>query len=228
MRSKGLNMFFLEKKSVLLIIAVLVIAVLSIFAIGYRYLPLDLFFGKIYLKYSYYDLAINKFKSILQRDSSNAEVRLYLGLAYGKSKDYQKALDEFQWIKDKGRVLGSSAWAYNSKGEIYYVLGMYEQAIGDFQKAVELNKNFREAYFNLACALSASGRRENAIAAYEKVLLHEPNNGYAHRNLASALEKSGDTAGAQRHWKKYIEFVSKSSGVTTLSKGEPAVKTGKE
>ena len=53
-------------------------------------------------------------------------------------------------------------------------LGVYEQAVAWFQRAIEANRNFSLAYFQLAAALAQLGRLDEARSAVEAGLALNP------------------------------------------------------
>lgn len=188
---------------IIAIIVVLIIIALASYFIFFT----DLTTGKRYYKYLYYDGAIEKFQNVLKNNPDNAEAHLYLGLSYGKKRNYRSAMQEFKWLKDKGVELKMSAETHNEIGMIYYLSESYPEAIAEFVKATKVNSSYAEAYFNLGSAYSANSQNKEAIAAYRKVLEVEPRNVYAHWNIAITLEKENEIEAAMKHWKKYVELV---------------------
>ena len=51
----------------------------------------------------------------------------------------------------------------------------FKQAISDFSKAIELNQNGEEAYFNRGITYSLSGNKDKALEDYTKVIEINPN-----------------------------------------------------
>ena len=188
---------------IIAIVAVLIIIALTSYFIFFT----DLTTGKRYYKYLYYDGAIEKFQSVLKSNPDNAEAHLYLGLSYGKKRNYRLAMQEFKWLTDKGVELKMSAQTHNEIGMIYYLSEAYLESIAEFIKATKVSSNYAEAYFNLGSAYSANSQNKEAIAAYRRVIEIEPRNVYAHWNIAITLEKENELEEAIKHWKKYIELV---------------------
>ena len=58
---------------------------------------------------------------------------------------------------------------YLQLGGIYYQLKLWDQAQGQFQIAINLKRDFANAYYNLGKALEQKGDLENALAAYNIV-----------------------------------------------------------
>ncbi|MCM8796218.1 MAG: tetratricopeptide repeat protein [Candidatus Omnitrophica bacterium] len=169
----------------------------------------DIRLGTMHLRYSDYASAINYFHKALQKDANNPQTHLYLGLAYGKKGDYQKAFQEFAWLEKNYPDFSSSAQIHNEIGMLYYLNEMYKEAIREFRKATTLNPKFVDAYFNLGISYSSINDLKNAILAYRNALEVNPKHAYSHWNLAVVLEKVGDLRGAIKHWEKYLELTPK-------------------
>ncbi len=73
----------------------------------------------------------------------------------------------------------------NFLGRIYLAAGHYEDAIGQFEMAVELNSKFIDAHLNLGIAFDKLGLRIAAIGEYHEVLELEPDNEMALKCLKS-------------------------------------------
>jgi hypothetical protein len=58
---------------------------------------------------------------------------------------------------------------YIDLGGVYYQLGSYDDAIRQFQLAINLKKDYANAYYNLGHALEMKGDLQNAMAAYQAV-----------------------------------------------------------
>ncbi len=56
-----------------------------------------------------------------------------------------------------------------------YKLAKYEEALVFFEKAIELNSNFKNAYDGKAAVLNAVGQYREAIRYYNKVISLDPN-----------------------------------------------------
>jgi len=195
----------MNKLRIPLIIILSVISALGAIYLSSKYLFSDFAVGKRYLKYFYYDGAIKKFQDVLNKDPNNAEAHIYLGVAYGKKREYGESLKELEMAASKDAKLDLSSQIYNDIGMIYYLNEKYPQAINGFKNATAKDPNFIEAFFNLGAAYSASGKEQEALGSYRKVLNLDSQNVYAHWNIALILEKKGDIKEAIVHWKKYVK-----------------------
>ncbi len=75
---------------------------------------------------------------------------------------------------------------YNSRGVDYGEKGQYDQAIADYDKAIEIDPKFGKAYNNRGYAYGKKGDYDQAIANYNKAIEMDPEYGKAYGNRAIA------------------------------------------
>ncbi len=76
---------------------------------------------------------------------------------------------------------------YN-KGIDYYQLGQFEEAASCFKKALELDPNYIDAYYNLGSILEYLKQDEAALAVFKQIILRKPDD-YESVYKAAALSK---------------------------------------
>lgn len=91
------------------------------------------------------------------------------GLSHGLSQAQQLA--DTGRLADAAKLCETLARTYGTSPEVYYLLGLVHDALGDVQQAV---------------------------TSYRKVLFLQPNHGDAAGHLAPLIRKQGDVAGADR------------------------------
>ncbi len=79
----------------------------------------------------------------------------------------------------------------NNVGAEFLKQGRLDEAIAEFQRAVEVDPNYTAAHFNLAYTYERRERIDDAIAQYRKALQLEPGNVLGHNNLGVLLDKKG-------------------------------------
>jgi tetratricopeptide (TPR) repeat protein len=84
--------------------------------------------------------------------------------------------------------------------------GRPDEAILEFQKALEIDPNNFKARFNLAYLLVKKGRLDEATAQYQLVLKIAPNYFEAHNNLGLALCQKGELDEAITQFQKALEI----------------------
>ncbi len=81
--------------------------------------------------------------------------------------------------------------AYINLGKTLDAQGEVEQAMAQFQKALQINPNFVEAHNDLGIMLFEKGRVDEAIAQYQKALQIDPDDAETRNNLGFALFQKG-------------------------------------
>jgi Tfp pilus assembly protein PilF len=106
----------------------------------------------------------------------------------------------------EGRAKGNKEFAYSNRGYAHNENGEYDQAIADFNRAIELNPQFAYAYANRGFAYRHKGDLNQAIADYNRAI--EVNSKYAsaYSNRGYAYSQKGDFARAIADYGRAIEL----------------------
>lgn len=129
--------------------------------------------GVAYLELKRWDNAIQEFKivkdDLFYENSDNAAINL--GLAYLGKGDYPKALEELRAVavmnprKPEVRL---------SIGRVLFAMGNSEQAIVEYNKALEIYRDYGAAYYYLGQALLKLNELDAARAAFKDAVRHIP------------------------------------------------------
>jgi tetratricopeptide (TPR) repeat protein len=84
--------------------------------------------------------------------------------------------------------------------------GKYEEAIEEYERAIELSPGFARAYNNMGLALERLGREEEAIEAYETALKKDPELASAANNIGIHHWAKGDHETAARWFALAVEI----------------------
>ena len=84
--------------------------------------------------------------------------------------------------------------------------GRPEEAITQYQKALDIKPDFAEAYYNLAYVRHQLGQVEKAIPLYQKVVELRPDLSEAHNNLGNAYQHQGLLGEASACYQKALEL----------------------
>jgi tetratricopeptide (TPR) repeat protein len=99
------------------------------------------------------------------------------------------------------------AWAYNNRGIAYARKGQYDQAISNFNKALEINPRDIKAYHNRGHAYAEKGQYDQAISDYTKALEMNPRDARAYNSLAWVLATAKEPG--FRNGKKAVDLALK-------------------
>lgn len=90
-----------------------------------------------------------------------------------------------------GHAASDEAVQRNNLGASLLQQGKMDEAIAEFQKAVDLDPKYAAAHLNLAYAYDRQGQLDMALAQYQKVIDLQPENLFAHNNLGVLYDKQG-------------------------------------
>jgi len=96
--------------------------------------------------------------------------------------------------------------AYNNLGVVLLDTGRRDDAIADFQKAVDVRPNHVEAHYNLGNALLQKGQVDDAIHQFRTTLEYDPGFAKAHNNLGNALLQEGKVDEAIGHFRAALQI----------------------
>ena len=124
-------------------------------------------------------------------------------LTWAQSRTYRDAETCFRAVLSKNP---NSATAYNDLGIALREKGSTDEAIGEFQKAVQLEPDYQFGRYNLGAALVQNGRIDEAIPQLEKVLQLNPNHPKAYYSLATAVAQKGDLDRAILYYERALKL----------------------
>lgn len=122
---------------------------------------------------------------------------------FGKSRDeYQKEIAAYPY----------HALAYNGLGVTYIYANAFlnkktlPDAIRCFEKAIEFDPYFVEAYSNLAAVIYQQGEVKKAIELYKKTIELRPEVALSYYNLGNLYAQEGDYSQAILYWQKTLRI----------------------
>ena len=129
--------------------------------------------GLDYLQMKRWDEAVNQFKlvteDIFYQNQEMASINL--GIAYLNKGEYPQALSTLRAVVNS---YPRNPIAKVYLGQVYLRLDKIELAILEFNRAVELNRNYANAHYNLALAYLKAKDNPAALAAFKEVVRIAP------------------------------------------------------
>jgi tetratricopeptide (TPR) repeat protein len=113
--------------------------------------------------------------------------------------------DDLTLWTDTLRVSPHSAYAHIGLGWTLYQAGKIDDAIAEFQKALEIDSGAKRGEYNLALALAQNGKNDDAITHFYKALDQKPHDPETHYDLANTYFQKGDMDLAIAHYEKAVE-----------------------
>lgn len=153
--------------------------------------------------------AEQKLRAALAIDSTFAMAHLRLGITrtayWGDFADGKKEVDAAMRHIDRTTELES----YLIRGSWHDFSGRPREALAEFQKAVEINPDDKDAYFAMGALYRRLGTAEDvrrAIASFTRVTEVDPKDANAYNSLAYAYDDAGDLEKSIWAIDKYIEL----------------------
>jgi tetratricopeptide (TPR) repeat protein len=103
-------------------------------------------------------------------------------------------------------VTSGNFLAHDGLGQCLASRGRLDEAIDQFQRALDIAPGYPEIETNLILALTKKGRTDEAITHSQALLKEDPNDARAHHNLGNALRKKGDSQGAIAAYEKALSI----------------------
>jgi DNA-directed RNA polymerase subunit alpha len=148
----------------------------------------------IYLAYTLrrmgkFDEAIENLQKSLDFGADSLSVTLEKVATYRDAKNFDAATRELENCANFGKV---SAEYHYQLAHLQEAQGLYDQAVGNYRKTLELAPNHQRALFHLAYRCDLSGDDEQAISCYQQVVSTSPIYVSALLNLAVLYEDRGE------------------------------------
>jgi hypothetical protein len=126
--------------------------------------------GNSYFELQKYDKAEESYRKVLDKEPANDEIMLLIGNCYTNRGEKDKAMEwyskiEFEKISDPMVLFNI--------GSGFYGQSKHEDALKYYKRAIELQKDFLDAIYQLGLTYLAMGRNAEAIAAFESYLKYD-------------------------------------------------------
>ncbi|HVT87539.1 MAG TPA: tetratricopeptide repeat protein [Tepidisphaeraceae bacterium] len=128
------------------------------------------------------------YRQVLAVDPNCADALHLLGLIGLQTNHLEPARELVEAAVSK---VGNIADYHRTLGDIYGALRRPADAAKAYQRAVELNPEFVEAWNNMGVAFADLGRTEEAITAYRRTIELRPDSPNPYTNLSHALREQG-------------------------------------
>jgi tetratricopeptide (TPR) repeat protein len=144
--------------------------------------------GNCYFELQKYDKAEESYRKVLDKDPANAEIMLLIGNCYINRGEKDKAMEwygkiEFEKITDPTVLFNI--------GSGFYSQSKYEDALKYYRRAIEVQKDFLDAIYQLGLTYLAMSNNAEAITTFESYLKYDSDSPKANqvKNFLDFLKK---------------------------------------
>lgn len=179
-----------------------------------------------YLSHGYADVwsnAISLRTDMIEKYPDNAFAYYWRGDIYYKSRDYVKALIDFDEAIKRDTTKPDF---FNGRGNVYRDRNEYDAAIADYTRCLKTDPGFSIAYNNLGILYTHKGNYKEAVVNYNKSIELSPSFTDAYTNKGNMYYEENNYDSALLSFNKAIEvnplFANAyySRGVVYIKKGE--------
>ncbi|MEQ6124033.1 tetratricopeptide repeat protein [Pseudotenacibaculum sp. MALMAid0570] len=156
----------------------------------HRNIPNEYYVGIEYYNNQEYNLAVIELEKVYNEGYQEGIIYQLLISAYLQIKDYQNAMRVNNLYDNKFKKQFDSN-DYTNSGLIKSFSGLYNEALKDYNKAIELNSKNSIAFNNRGYTYNVMKDYENAIKDFEKAILLDESFAYALNNRGFAKIKLG-------------------------------------
>lgn len=145
----------------------------------------------------------------IEQNSNNAEAYVDRAAAYYNQEDKRRSLED---LNQATRINPKYSLAWYNRGWILGELGRTQDAIGSFDRAIQVNSEWGESIgladaYDVRCAThSAIGNYQKAIADCNQALQLKPNFANAYINRGDALAQQGDDQQASKDYDQAVRL----------------------
>jgi tetratricopeptide (TPR) repeat protein len=160
--------------------------------------------------------AITQFQQAIAVDKNYAPAYAAMGLAYtagfqwkNRGKDW---LDKAKTQCEQALVITPQlAEGHTCLGTVYFSTGLYEEAVQQFERSLELDHNSDETLSLLAAAYQKQGKISAAEEAYRKAVSLRPNYWYLYNSFGTFYYKQARYGDAETMFQKAIKIAPRNS-----------------
>ena len=98
--------------------------------------------------------------------------------------------------------------------------GNYDFALNQFSMAIEVDSNYREAYYNRGLTYLMLNKYPNAIVDFKSALRIDPDYFESYRGLGDAYYELGQSRLALRNYESYLEIAGESTNQVIINRVE--------
>jgi len=126
--------------------------------------------GQAYTMQRKFDDALAAYKKAVETDANYLDARIALALMYLQKSEPDEAIRECQ----EAEKISPQAKVYVALGRIYAAIRKYNEAEGEFRKAIDADPKFMPAYLHLGNYYASRQQLDKAQEQYKAILEIDP------------------------------------------------------
>jgi tetratricopeptide (TPR) repeat protein len=146
------------------------------------------------------------FNHALRVTKNNYLAHNNLGLALFNEGRTEEAINQYNLSLRITPLVMDHVLAYNNRGIAYSRLGMYQNALEDLNKAIEMKSDYADAYGNRGVIYSNLGQNQRAFEDFNKAIQLQPDFADLYNNRGVAYTKLGLYQSAVEDFSKAIDL----------------------
>ncbi len=143
------------------------------------------------------------YRQVLESDPDHAEANHMMSVFAYRDGDFENVID---FIKRAISTAPQQPIYYNNLGIAFQNLDRLDEAIANYQKALDLNPAYADAHNNLGTAFQEMERAGDAIPCFQKALALKTDYADAHGNMGCALQELGRLDEARASYLKALSI----------------------
>lgn len=180
--------------------------------------------GIIYNQTNRLDLAVKAFEKALELNPGYTEASLNLAITYGDIGRYEKSREVFEKAAHFSHpapktidpfVRGKLADEHLRVGKMYYGLGLLDEAIEEYRKALRFSPTFADILTQLGIALRDKGRHDDAVKEFNRAKEANPHYIPARLHLGITYYSGGFYNLAEEEWQEALKIDPNSAAIKT-------------
>ena len=165
----------------------------------------NLSYGSVFYERGYLEQAEEFCRLVLREDSSNAEALYAIGSVYLQRNKSKEARETFERVlKLQAKYPGTLPNAWNNLGILAARQGREEEAVGNFQRALEIDPDHVIALENLGSVYRQQKRWDDAKRVLQRALQWSPEEPEANYGMAMVFAQLNDTDNAYTYLQRAL------------------------
>jgi tetratricopeptide (TPR) repeat protein len=183
---------------------------------GFEFADVYNMVGIIHHNNGKFEKAVQALEKALKINPKYTDAALNLAVIYNDIGQLEKAKKIYarakKIIKEKTTIkgldpfsLGKLSNLHANIADIYYAYGLFDEAIREYKKALNLNPDFVDIRTKLGMALRESGQIVESIKEFENALIIKPDYAQALFALGFSHYLNEDIKSAKKYWDKLLK-----------------------